>query len=148
MTPGYLDPADNEGRFLRRGARLWYRTGDRVRRTGDGELAYLGRLDAQVQVQGLRIELAEVEHALRACSGVEEAVAVAAPAAGGLELCAFYTGDGAPPALLAKEMRAILPEQMVPRRFLRLPEMPLNANRKIDRSVLGARAGELVQRGS
>ncbi|GAA3166248.1 D-alanine--poly(phosphoribitol) ligase [Planomonospora alba] len=144
MTPGYLDPADNEGRFLRRGSRLWYRTGDRVRRTGEGELAYLGRLDSQVQVQGLRIELAEIEHALRSCSGVEEAVAVGAPAAGGLELYAFYTGAGAPPAQLAKELRAVLPEQMIPRRFLRLPEMPLNPNRKIDRSVLRARAAELA----
>ncbi|GAA4236115.1 amino acid adenylation domain-containing protein [Streptosporangium album] len=145
MTPGYLDPADNEGRFLRRGSRDWYRTGDRVRRTGDGELAYVGRLDAQVQVQGLRVELAEVDHALRACTGVEEAVTVGAPVSGGVELYAFYTGSSTPPAALARELRKILPAQMVPRHFRHILEMPLNSNRKIDRSALRGRAADLIE---
>ncbi len=145
LTPGYLDPADNRGRFLRRDSRDWYRTGDRVRRTANGELAYVGRLDAQVQVQGLRIELAEIDHALRACSGVEEAVTVGAPVDGGIELYAFYTGSSTPPAAMARELRKVLPDQMIPRHFRCLSEMPLNSNRKIDRSVLRARAVELLQ---
>ncbi|MEV7008650.1 AMP-binding protein [Streptosporangium sp. NPDC051022] len=145
LTPGYLDPADNLGRFLRRGSRDWYRTGDRVRRTAGGELAYIGRLDAQVQVQGLRIELAEVDHALRACTGVEEAVTVGVPVNGSVELYAFHTGGGTPPAVLARELRKILPDQMIPRHFRHLAEMPLNSNRKIDRSALRGKAVELIQ---
>ncbi|MFE7036393.1 AMP-binding protein [Streptomyces sp. NPDC057621] len=142
MTAGYLDPADDEGRFLRYGGRTWYRTGDRVRRLADGQLVYLGRLDAQVQVQGWRVELAEVDDAVRACAGVEDAVTVTRPAAGGgLELVVFYTGVPASPVVLAGQLRRVLPEGMLPRAFRHVESFPLNANRKIDRSRLAATAG-------
>lgn len=61
---GYLAPRDSTGLFERHGRR-WYRTGDRVRRMDDGELFHLGRLDTQVQIQGVRVELAEVDRAVR-----------------------------------------------------------------------------------
>ncbi|MFH8468081.1 AMP-binding protein [Streptomyces sp. NPDC017991] len=142
MTAGYLDPADDEGRFLRYGGRTWYRTGDRVRRLADGELVYLGRLDAQVQVQGWRVELAEVDDAVRACAGVEDAVTVTRPAGGGgLELVVFYTGVPVSPVVLAGQLRRVLPEGMLPRAFRHVESFPLNANRKIDRSLLAATAG-------
>ncbi|PSM37177.1 D-alanine--poly(phosphoribitol) ligase [Streptomyces dioscori] len=142
MTAGYLDPADDEGRFLRYEGRTWYRTGDRVRRLTDGELVYLGRLDAQVQVQGWRVELAEVDDAVRACDGVEDAVTVTRPAGGGgLELVVFYTGAPASPVVLAGQLRRVLPEGMLPRAFRHVESFPLNANRKIDRSLLAATAG-------
>ncbi|MFJ4830598.1 AMP-binding protein [Streptomyces sp. NPDC088747] len=142
MTSGYLDPADDEGRFLRYGGRTWYRTGDRVRRLDDGELVYLGRLDAQVQIQGWRVELAEVDDAVRACAGVEDAVTVTRPAAGGgLELVVFYTGVPGSPSVLARQLRRELPEGMLPRAFRHVESFPLNTNRKIDRSRLAAAAG-------
>ncbi|MFJ2264636.1 AMP-binding protein [Streptomyces sp. NPDC087844] len=141
MTAGYLDPADDEGRFLRYGGRTWYRTGDRVRELADGELVYLGRLDAQVQVQGWRVELAEVDDAVRACAGVEDAVTVTRPAGGGgLELVVFYTGVPVSPVVLAGQLRRVLPEGMLPRAFRHVESFPLNANRKIDRSLLAAKA--------
>ncbi|AEV86967.1 AMP-dependent synthetase [Actinoplanes sp. SE50] len=136
MTTGYLDPADDAGRFLDRDGRRWYRTGDRVRRLADGELVYLGRLDSQVQVQGWRVELAELEHALRSCPGVEDAVAVTRPAEEGLELVVYYTGQVTPPALLARRLRDILPAGMLPRVYRHLGELPLNSNRKVDRGRL------------
>ncbi|MEU6033353.1 AMP-binding protein [Streptomyces tauricus] len=142
MTAGYLDPADDEGRFLRYGGRTWYRTGDRVRRLADGELVYLGRLDAQVQIQGWRVELAEVDDAVRSCAGVEDAVTVTRPAGGGgLELVVFYTGVPVSPVVLAGQLRRVLPEGMLPRAFRHVESFPLNANRKIDRSLLTATAG-------
>ncbi|MET9854945.1 AMP-binding protein [Streptomyces sp. NPDC006450] len=144
LTRGYLDPADDAGRFVRRDGRDWYRTGDRVRLRDNGELVYLGRLDTQVQLHGWRVELAEVEHALRECGGVEDAVAVTAEGAGGTELVVFYTGAQTEPAVLARELRQILPRGMMPRYFRNLPEFPLNSNRKTDRGLLTKEAAELV----
>ncbi|MEH0845487.1 amino acid adenylation domain-containing protein [Micromonospora sp. CPCC 205711] len=140
LTAGYLDPADDEGRFLDRDGRRWYRTGDRVRRLADGELVYLGRLDSQVQLQGWRVELAEVEHALRACAGVEDAVAVTRASDDGLELVVFYTGEVTPAAVLARQLRQLLPAGMLPRTYRHLDELPLNPNRKVDRGRLAREA--------
>ncbi|MGH3241645.1 MAG: AMP-binding protein, partial [Spirillospora sp.] len=141
MAAGYLDPADNTGRFLEHDGRTWYRTGDRVRRAAGGELVYLGRLDAQVQIHGWRVELAEVDEAVRSCTGVEDAVTVTRPAtAGGLELVVFYTGTPASPAVLTRELRRTLPEGMMPRLFRHVADFPLNANRKIDRARLAGTA--------
>lgn len=141
LTPGYLDPEDETGRFLERESKRWYRTGDRVRQVSDAELAYLGRLDSQVQVQGWRIELAEIEHALRAC-GVHDAVTVAVRVAERTELFAFYTGGPIATVELVKRLRELLPDNAIPRHYLNLEEFPLNSNRKIDRARLAAEAGE------
>ncbi|ONK14897.1 amino acid adenylation domain-containing protein [Streptomyces sp. MP131-18] len=141
MTAGYLVPEDNEGRFLERHGRRWYRTGDRVRRLDDGELLYLGRLDAQVQIQGHRVELAEIDHAVRQCAGVHNAVTVTRQVAGGgLELVVYYTGDRVPPVTLRRELSAHLPEGMMPKAFRHVTEFPLNANRKVDRQRLAREA--------
>ncbi|MEW2520839.1 AMP-binding protein [Actinacidiphila alni] len=136
MFPGYLDPADDEGRFLDQDGERWYRTGDLVRYLPGGELAYLGRRDHQVKIHGVRVELAEIEWALRKVDGVKEAVAVAVDG----ELTAFLLGEERPPAALAEDLAAFLPRALVPRRFVRVGEFPLNANRKVDRKALTARA--------
>ncbi|WP_327726093.1 AMP-binding protein [Streptomyces europaeiscabiei] len=144
LSPGYLDPADESGRFVRREGRRWYRTGDRVRRIADGELAYLGRADAQVQVHGWRIELAEIEHALRTDTSVHDAVTVGIPKDGTTELVVFYTAERAiRPVELAARLRETLPETVVPRHFHHVEEFPLNTNRKIDRASLAERARAL-----
>lgn len=143
MTAGYLDPADDAGRFLHRDGKVWYRTGDRVRRLSNDELVYLGRLDAQVQVQGVRVELAEIEHALRACDGVQDAATVARSGEHGTELVVFYTGVPVPAVELVRQLRRTLPSAMVPRQYRHLDEFPLNPNRKVDRSRLASEAAEL-----
>lgn len=142
LTPGYLDAAHDEGRFLERDGRRWYRTGDRVRRLENKELIYLGRLDAQVQVQGWRVELAEIEHALRGCPGVDDAVAVARTGDAGTELVVFYTGTPTAPAELSRGVRRVLPKGMLPRAYRHVAEFPLNTNRKVDRGRLAREAGE------
>ncbi|WP_419998941.1 AMP-binding protein [Streptomyces boninensis] len=144
LTPGYLDAADDAGRFFERHGRRWYRTGDRVRRLADGELAYLGRMDSQVQIQGVRVELAEVDHAVRQCSGIQNAATVTRPApGGGLELVVYYTGDRVHPATLRRALSVRLPEAILPKAFRHVSEFPLNANRKIDRKRL---AGDAARR--
>ncbi|MFE7294833.1 amino acid adenylation domain-containing protein [Streptomyces sp. NPDC057579] len=79
VTLGYLNrPELTEQRFLRDpdGSR-WYRSGDLVRWTADGELEYLGRADDQVKIRGHRIELGEIEAALAAHPRIGEAVVLA-----------------------------------------------------------------------
>lgn len=136
LTTGYLDPADDRGRFLDRDGARWYRTGDRVRLLPGGVLTYLGRLDNQVQVQGWRVELAEVDHALRSGTGVQDAVTVAVPVDGSTELVSFYTGEPVAASELARRLRDFLPHGMIPKAFVNVSEFPLNANRKVDRRAL------------
>ena len=140
MFPGYLDPRDDEGRFLERDGLRWYRTGDVVRRLPNQELAYLGRRDHQVKIRGVRIELAEVEWALRRCSGVQDGVVVAVEG----RLVAFFTGAQRTGSSLTGELARMLPKAVVPLHFERLARIPLNANRKTDRIALGARAARLL----
>ncbi|MEV6772000.1 amino acid adenylation domain-containing protein [Nocardia sp. NPDC051030] len=142
MTAGYLDPTDDIGRFLDHDGRRWYRTGDRVRVLGNGELIYLGRLDSQVQVQGWRVELAEVEHALRSCPTVDDAVVVTRSVAGVTELVVFHTGSPTEASTLYGSLRRVLPAGMLPREFRYLEEFPLNGNRKIDRGRLAREAAQ------
>ncbi|RLL68243.1 AMP-binding protein [Streptomyces sp. Z26] len=146
MTPGYLDSSDNEGRFLERGGRRYYRTGDRVRQFEDGELTYIGRLDAQVQIRGFRVELAEIDHTARQLPTVENAVTVTRPTPGSeLELVLYYTGERMPAATFRRELAAVLPEAMVPKTYRHIDEFPLNSNRKVDKKELTRQAAALSE---
>ncbi|GAB2608897.1 amino acid adenylation protein [Paractinoplanes abujensis] len=140
LSAGYLDPRHSAGRYLRRDGRTWYRTGDLVREADGGELVYLGRVDSQVQVNGLRVELGELDHAVRCCPGVQDAVTVGAAAGSTSELVVFYTGERLAPARLAQHVGRTVPQQMVPRHYRHLAEFPLNTNKKIDRLRLTAEA--------
>ncbi|MFD8143204.1 AMP-binding protein [Streptomyces sp. NPDC059708] len=143
LSAGYLDPEDGRGKYLERDGVRWYRTGDRVRRLAGGELVYLGRTDSQVQVQGYRVELAEVEHALRDASPVTGAVVVGVPVANSTELVTFYLGEQRSPQEFHRDLAGVLPAQLIPRHYHRLDEFPLNTNKKTDRLALTARATAL-----
>lgn len=138
---GYLDEHDNAGRFLDHepGDPLtedhYYRTGDRVSREG-GHLVHRGRLDDQVKIRGYRIELGEVEAALRRHPDVGQAVVIAVQERGETQLVGCYTGRAVSRMPLIQHIRRLLPIHMVPRRFLHLNTLPLNANGKADRKAL------------
>ncbi|HEX4498219.1 MAG TPA: amino acid adenylation domain-containing protein, partial [Thermoanaerobaculia bacterium] len=128
------------------GARL-YRTGDLGRFRPDGTVDFLGRIDRQVKIRGVRIELGEVEAALAALPGVREAVAEArAFGAGAPVLVAWVVPrQGDPAALdvreLAAALRQTLPETMIPTALVPLAALPLTPNGKIDRRALPAPTG-------
>src|SRR6266550_1637420 len=117
----------------------YYRTGDRVRRRGAGRpLVYLGRLDNQIKVLGHRVELGEVESAVRDTSGLDGVVALGWPmTASGADAIEVFlqTGEFDTKALL-EALRARLPLYMVPRSIRLLRQFPLNANGKCDRKAL------------
>ncbi|NKY50328.1 non-ribosomal peptide synthetase [Nocardia vermiculata] len=126
------------------GARM-YRTGDIVRWNGRGRMEYLGRVDDQVKVRGHRIELGEIGTVLRRMPGIASAVAITVrQSAGDLALAAYYVpeSDSALGADADDRIRAHLaerlPEYMVPAALVRLDELPLTANGKLDRRALPA----------
>jgi acyl-coenzyme A synthetase/AMP-(fatty) acid ligase len=129
---GYLDPADDGGRFVEHAGARYYRTGDRVRRE-DGVFVHHGRLDDQVKLHGYRIELGEIEMVLRSHPGVQEAVVLALGEGDGTCLEAVYTGREGLAAGLAEVCGQRLPGYMVPARIQHVAAMPTNANGKTDR---------------
>jgi amino acid adenylation domain-containing protein/FkbM family methyltransferase len=110
LARGYRhDQAGTDSRFVTvrlpdgRTERL-YRTGDKVAYQRDGSLAYRGRLDDEIKIRGIRIEPAEVEHALQAHPGVSRAVVVARGDAGrGDQLVAYVV----PVAPIGLDLRAV-----------------------------------------
>ncbi|MFC0599819.1 amino acid adenylation domain-containing protein [Streptomyces palmae] len=121
-----------------------YRTGDLVRLRPDGELDYLGRLDAQVKLHGYRIEPGEVESALARHPRVAEAVVVVREdRPGDRRLVAYLVPrtPGIPSGELRAHLLAGLPDYMVPTAFVELDAIPLTANGKTDRRALPRPAG-------
>ncbi len=135
------------------GARL-YRTGDLARRRADGVIEYLGRLDHQVKVRGVRVELGEIETVLASHPEIREAVVVARTEKPGdvrLIACAVPEAGTSPAsAELRIWLRDRLPEAMIPGSFVLLDAMPVTPNGKADRGALmrletaGAGAEEYV----
>ena len=120
-------------------AEVFYRTGDRVcRPTGGGPLVYLGRLDNQVKIQGYRVELEEVEAALREVAEVETAVAVGWPrsASGADGIVAFLGAGAADLEVVRDRLRKRLPAYMLPRTIHLVGDFPLTAHGKVDRGAL------------
>jgi bacitracin synthase 3 len=115
-----------------------YRTGDRACWRPDGQLEFLGRLDSQVKIRGVRIEIDEVEHALRAHAGVKAGAVVCKTDAGGAKYLAAYAEPHArlTAAELRAHMAAALPVYMLPDTYTVLTPLPLNLNGKIDRATL------------
>ena len=114
-----------------------YATGDRVVLRPDGNAVFLGRTDDQIKVDGHRVEIGEVEHALRDCPGVDDAaMLVREDAPGGPAIVAFLAGVPTEDALLAERLRDSLPGQMIPRFYVWLDELPRNLPGKVDRAAL------------
>ncbi|WP_394836372.1 amino acid adenylation domain-containing protein [Pendulispora rubella] len=120
------------------GARM-YRTGDRVRHRRSGEIEWLGRVDFQLKIRGVRVEPGEVESALRQAPGVKDVVvSVETDAHGVRHLVAFVVPAGLPipDAVLREWLGQTLPAFLLPTAFASLPALPTTPNGKIDRTKL------------
>ncbi len=142
VSLGYLDdPAKTAASFVQLDGRpgLHYRTGDRVLRpVDDGPLVFLGRLDDQVKILGHRVELGEIEAALRAAAGVQAAVALGWPktASGAAGVIGFVQGTALSGPEIRDAVAGRLPAYMVPREVRVVEALPLTGNGKIDRAAL------------
>jgi amino acid adenylation domain-containing protein len=119
-----------------------YKTGDRVRYVGNGDLEFLGRVDRQVKVHGFRVEPGEIEAVLQRHPSVRQAVVVARQdKAGAPQLVAYVVlaGEGASGTEGVREhLKQFLPEYMVPAALVSLKALPLTANGKVDTRALPA----------
>ena len=147
LARGYLGhSALTAERFVpAEGGERSYRTGDLVRRLADGTIEFLGRIDHQVKIRGIRIELGEVEAALREHPEVVDAVAAVRPLAGSVQLVAAWQprrpqaeGD------LRAYLTARLPDAMVPTLLFPLDPLPRTPNGKTDRAAVVNAASHLA----
>lgn len=148
LSRGYhLQPGQTAARFLPDpfsqipGARL-FKTGDRCRWLADGQLEYLGRGDYQVKIRGHRIELQEIEAALRQHPLVAETAVHTHPDVdGALQLVAYVVlkpGQDVSSSELRTFLQQQLPTPMTPGAFVIMPALPLTPSGKLDRLALPA----------
>ena len=113
-----------------------YRTGDLVRYLPDGNLDYLRRIDNQVKIRGFRIELEEIEASIERHPLVKEAVVLATEdKLGEQRLVAYVVGDGSMHEW-REYLKTQVPNYMVPAHFIKVDEIPLTTNGKVDRKAL------------
>jgi amino acid adenylation domain-containing protein/non-ribosomal peptide synthase protein (TIGR01720 family) len=147
LARGYLNQSGlTAGRFVAdpfgaKGSRM-YRTGDVARWNQDGEVEFTGRRDHQVKVRGFRVELGEVEAALRAAPSVADAVVSVTRDSGGHNRLVGYVvplpeDNGLDVDLVRKHLTGALPDHMVPSVIV-LDALPVTSNGKLDRAALPA----------
>lgn len=124
-----------------------YKTGDLVRWLPDGNLEFRGRVDQQIKLRGLRIEIAEIEVSISEHPDVHEAaVALRRSDSGDSELTAYVLARGefsTSDAELKAFLRNRLPGYMIPAQFIFVSSLPRNANGKLDRNALSRSGGML-----
>jgi len=156
LAQGYWkNDALSEERFIYHGplGERLFRTGDRVRCLPDGALQYLGREDNQLKIRGMRVEVGEVESALRELAEVQ-AVAVSGLSrdlgrdpgrseTGGagvdrdMQLVAYVVGASTLSRhTLRSQLSEVLPAHMVPSHYVMLERLPLLPSGKVDRASL------------
>jgi amino acid adenylation domain-containing protein len=144
VARGYLNRADlTSQKFIANpfsedpAARL-YKTGDIVRYHDDGNLEFLGRSDNQIKIRGFRVELEEIERAIRSHEAIENCVVIATDGDDKRLVAYLITADNSRGAIgdLRNSLKAKLPSYMVPAAFEVIDEIPLNSSGKINRRAL------------
>ncbi len=145
LSLGYLNRPDaNEKAFFdnpfsaEEGHERMYATGDFFRYLPGGTLGVIGRRDGQVKIRGNRVELTEVESAIRQMPGTKDVtVQAVVNESGGKELCAYIVSDD---QIEPEDVRSFVserkPQYMVPSYVMQLEKIPLNVNGKVDRRAL------------
>lgn len=146
LTPGYIGRDDlNEKMFIPNpfsdipGDRL-YKTGDLAVLLPDGNLEYRGRIDHQVKIRGFRIELGEIDSTLKEFESIKDCVvAVKEFGPDDKRLVGYFISEEGKEPNISKVRSFLekkLPDYMVPSFFIKIDEIPLTPNKKIDRLAL------------
>ena len=130
----FLPDPFNEGRTM-------YKTGDLAKQLADGNIAYLGRYDEQVKINGYRIELAEIKEHLMCFKGISDCLVIAKENGKKQQSIIAYYVSGDFPAAISEEilkhwLANRLPNYMVPAHFVQIIAIPLTTNGKPDTSAL------------
>ena len=126
-------------RFVVHDGRTWYRAGDLARYWPDGTLEFVGRADHRVKLSGYRVELGDVEAALRRIPGVAIAVAAVVPTPGGTDmLAAVVRADNTRLTAVGvqKAMAEFVPAHMIPHQISLVEQIPFTVGGKIDRRAV------------
>lgn len=134
VSSGYLNNRRQTlSSFFRIEDVLWYKSGDLVKWCDPFGFIYLGRMDGQVKIGGYRIELAEVEIAIRSLGLVDEVAVVDVATGGEKYLAALLIGASDAAEQIVSGLSKKLPKYMIPRQYVNWGELPLNSNGKVDR---------------
>lgn len=152
VARGYLNkPKFTNGKFIDNpfinGKRM-YRTGDLARFSSDGEIQYIGRIDNQVKIRGYRIELGEIEKYIVIHEGIKDAVVIVNEDNElGKYLIAYIVQKTEISIDKLKDyLSRYLPDYMVPLYFIKLDEIPLTSNGKVNRESLPQPQSEIVEK--
>jgi tyrocidine synthetase III len=141
VAPGYLNAPELTSTKFRQEFHRSYKTGDLARWLPDGNIQFLGRIDFQVKISGYRIELGEIENRLLHQPQVNEAVVTTCKDKFNDHfLVAYVVLNGSHGPLFSQQLKDYLsihlPHYMVPAYIMRLEQIPLTANGKVDRKKL------------
>ena len=118
-------------------SKIMYKVGDLGAFNENGEITCCGRIDNQVKIRGLRIELAEIESQMQSIYNIADCVVVKKVVNGKDTLCAYYVENGSVnKSVLQTILHSKLPEYMIPQYFVKLDKIPHTPNGKIDRLEL------------
>ncbi|MEJ7175146.1 amino acid adenylation domain-containing protein [Staphylococcus caprae] len=125
----YLPEMENKERY--------YKTGDIVRILSSGDIEYIRRKDNQVKYNGFRIELDEISNAMKSVKGIENALAAVKMINTNKVLCGYYiSGGNIETQYIKNHLKSLLPDYMIPNIFMRLDEIPITLNGKINQEKL------------
>lgn len=114
-----------------------YKTGDLVSYDENGKIKFFGRIDTQIKIRGQRIEILEIQNKILEINEINECVIMLKEQKNNKFLVAYYTSKN---KIKEKEiinyLNKFLPKYMIPLKFIRIKEMPLNQNGKVDRKAL------------
>ncbi len=134
VAKGYRNlPEKTAEAFVDYNGQRMYRTGDYAKFDKNGNVFILGRLDSQVKLRGLRIELSEIEELIAAQEHIKKAAVIIRRLGGQDNLCAYFTADTKIDIdALRDELKKHLTHYMVPAAYMQMDEMPVTPNGKTD----------------